>query len=50
MPDHAQETALLNASWAKVFQTTGVNLVWTPQLAKLVSAILAVLVLYFQFN
>ena len=50
MPDHAQETALLNTSWAKVFQTTGVNLVRTPQLAKLVSAILAVLVLYFQFN
>ena len=50
MPDHAQETALLNASWAKAFQTTSVNLVRTPQLAKLVSAMLAVLVLYFQFN
>ncbi|KIM58475.1 hypothetical protein SCLCIDRAFT_42837, partial [Scleroderma citrinum Foug A] len=37
MPDHAQEMALLNASWAKVVQTTGVNLVWTPQLTKLIT-------------
>ncbi|KIM66112.1 hypothetical protein SCLCIDRAFT_71152, partial [Scleroderma citrinum Foug A] len=37
MPDHAQEMALLNASWAKVFQTTGINLVQTPQLAKLIT-------------
>jgi len=47
MPDHTQETALLNASWAKVLQTTGVNLVRTPQLAKLVSAIPVVSVLYY---
>ena len=47
MPDHAQEMALLNASWAKVVQTTGVNLVRTPQLAKLVSAVPTVSVLYF---
>ena len=50
MPDHAQEMALLNASWAKAVQTTGVNLVWTPQLAKLVSAVPTVSVLYFRFN
>ena len=50
MPDHAQETALLNASWAKVVQTTGINLVWMPQRTKLVSAIPTVSVLYFQFN
>ncbi|KIM66673.1 hypothetical protein SCLCIDRAFT_109875, partial [Scleroderma citrinum Foug A] len=37
MPDHAQETALLNTSWAKAVQTTGVNLVRTPQLAKLIT-------------
>ncbi|KIM66098.1 hypothetical protein SCLCIDRAFT_111670, partial [Scleroderma citrinum Foug A] len=37
MPDHAQETALLNASWAKALQATGVNLVWTPQLSKLIT-------------
>ena len=42
MPDHTQETALLNVSWAKAFQTTGVNLVWMPQLTKLVSPVLAV--------
>ena len=41
MPDHAQETTFLNASWVKVSQITGVNLAWTPQLAKLVSLILA---------
>ena len=27
MPDHAQEMVLLNVSWAKAVQTTGVNLV-----------------------
>jgi len=47
MPDHTQETALLNASWAKALQTTGVNLVRTPQLAKLVSAVPVVSVLYY---
>ena len=47
MPDHAQEMVLLNASWAKAVQTTGVNLVRTPQLAKLVSAVPAVSILYF---
>ncbi|KIM68370.1 hypothetical protein SCLCIDRAFT_105913, partial [Scleroderma citrinum Foug A] len=40
MPDHAQETALLNSSWANVCQITGINLVWTPQLSKLISPIL----------
>ncbi|KIM57107.1 hypothetical protein SCLCIDRAFT_131091, partial [Scleroderma citrinum Foug A] len=33
MPNHAQETALLNASWAKACQITGINLVfphWLP--------------------
>ena len=43
MPDHAQETALLNASWAKAHQITGTNLVQTPQLTKLVSSTLAIL-------
>jgi len=47
MPDHAQETVLLHASWAKVFQATGINLVRTPQLAKLVSAVLTVSACYF---
>lgn len=42
MPDHAQETALLNASWAKAHQITGTNLARTPQLTKLVSSTLAV--------
>ena len=42
MPNHAQETTLLNMSWAKAFQTTGVNLVQTAQLTKLVSSISAV--------
>ena len=42
MPDHTQEAALLKASWAKALQTTGVNLVWTPQLTKLVSAVPAI--------
>jgi len=42
MPDHTQEAVLLKVSWAKVLQTTGVNLVWTPQLAKLISAVPAV--------
>jgi len=37
MPDHAQEMVLLNASWGKVVQTTGVNLVWRPQLTKLIT-------------
>ena len=41
MPDHAQETAFLNVSWVKASQITGVNLVQTPQLTKLVSLILA---------
>ena len=47
MPDHTQEAALLNASWVKALQTTGVNLVRTPQLAKLVSAVPVVSVLYY---
>ena len=47
MPDHAQETALLNVSWAKVLQATGVNLVRTPQLSKLVSVVLAVSLYYY---
>ncbi|KIM57679.1 hypothetical protein SCLCIDRAFT_129882, partial [Scleroderma citrinum Foug A] len=37
MPDHAQETAFLNASWAKASQITGINLAQTPQLAKLIT-------------
>lgn len=37
MPDHTQEATLLKASWAKALQTTGVNLVRTPQLAKLIT-------------
>ncbi|KAI5987797.1 hypothetical protein EDC04DRAFT_2588976 [Pisolithus marmoratus] len=37
MPDHTQETSLLNASWVRAFQVTGVNLAHTPQLAKLVT-------------
>ncbi|KAI6039364.1 hypothetical protein EDC04DRAFT_2603227 [Pisolithus marmoratus] len=36
MPDHAQETALLNASWARGCQVMGMNLVQSPQLVKLV--------------
>ena len=47
MPDHTQESALLSMSWAKVLETTGVNLVWMPQLGRLVSAVLADSVLYF---
>jgi len=47
MPDHVQETALVNMSWAKVFQITGVNLVQMPQLSKLVSSLLAVSLCYF---
>ena len=47
MPDHAQETAFLNESWAKASQITGVNLARTPQLAKLVSPILAMLLCSF---
>ena len=47
MPDHTQEFTLLNVSWAKVLQTTSVNLVWTPQLAKLVSTVPAMLGSYF---
>jgi len=31
MPDHAQEMVLLNVSWAKVVQTTGVNTGGIPQ-------------------
>jgi len=42
MPEPTQETTFLNASWAKASQITGVNLVRTPQLAKLISPILAV--------
>ncbi|KAI6013856.1 hypothetical protein EDC04DRAFT_2904439 [Pisolithus marmoratus] len=37
MPDHTQESALLNASWARAFQVTSMNLACTPQLAKLVT-------------
>ncbi|KIK15164.1 hypothetical protein PISMIDRAFT_40394, partial [Pisolithus microcarpus 441] len=37
MPDHAQETLLLNASWARGCQVTTVNLACTPQLVKLVT-------------
>ncbi|KIM61731.1 hypothetical protein SCLCIDRAFT_25682 [Scleroderma citrinum Foug A] len=37
MPDHTQETAFLNASWARASQITGVNLARTPQLAKLIT-------------
>ncbi|KAI6104320.1 hypothetical protein F5141DRAFT_1065119 [Pisolithus sp. B1] len=37
MPDHAQETALLNASWARGCQVIGMNLSQTPQLVKLMS-------------
>ena len=37
MPNHAEETLFLNASWAKASQTTGINLARTPQLSKLVS-------------
>jgi len=47
MPDHTQESTLLSVSWAKVLETTGVNLVRTPQLSRLVSAVLANLVSYF---
>ena len=47
MPDHVQETALVTTSWAKAFQITGVNLVRTPQLSKLVSSLLAVSLCYF---
>jgi len=47
MPDHAQETALLNASWDKATQTTGINLVRTLQLSKLVSVLLAVSIYYY---
>ena len=47
MPDHTQESTLLNASWAKALQTTSVNLVRMPQLAKLVSTVPAVLGSYF---
>ena len=47
MPDHAQETTLLNMSWAKALQATGVNLVQTPQLSKLVSVVLAILLYYY---
>ena len=50
MPNHAQETALLNASWAKACQITGINLVCTPQLSKLVSPPLAVLLCYFLYT
>ena len=50
MPNHAQETALLNASWAKVCQITGINLVRTPQLSKLVSPTFAVLLCYFLYT
>ena len=42
MPNHTQETALLNVSWAKAFQTTGVNLVQMAQLTKLASSISAI--------
>ncbi|KAI6026904.1 hypothetical protein BKA83DRAFT_109251 [Pisolithus microcarpus] len=37
MPDHAQETALLSASWARGCQVTSVNLARSPQLVKLVT-------------
>ncbi|KIM64945.1 hypothetical protein SCLCIDRAFT_114100, partial [Scleroderma citrinum Foug A] len=47
MPDHTQETAFLNKSWAKASQITGVNLARTPQLTKLVSPILATLLCSF---
>jgi len=44
MPDQTQESTLLNTSWAKALQTTGVNLVRMPQLSRLVSTVLAVTV------
>ena len=50
MPNHAQETALLNASWAKACQITGINLVRTPQLSKLISPTFAVLLCYFLYT
>ena len=50
MSNHAQETALLNASWAKACQITGINLVCTPQLSKLVSPTFAVLLCYFLYT
>ncbi|KAI6116501.1 hypothetical protein F5141DRAFT_987713, partial [Pisolithus sp. B1] len=37
MPDHTQETMLLNASWARASQVTGINLTRTPKLVKLIS-------------
>ncbi|KAI6011323.1 hypothetical protein BKA83DRAFT_95383, partial [Pisolithus microcarpus] len=37
MPDHAQETVLLSASWARGCQVTSMNLAQSPQLVKLVS-------------
>ncbi|KAI6021361.1 hypothetical protein PISMIDRAFT_92562 [Pisolithus microcarpus 441] len=37
MPNHAQETSLLSASWARACQVTTVNLTCTPQLVKLIS-------------
>ncbi|KAI6010450.1 hypothetical protein EDC04DRAFT_2905898 [Pisolithus marmoratus] len=39
MPDHAQETTLLNASWARGCQVTSMNLVQSPQLVKLMSVL-----------
>ena len=47
MPDHVQETALVNTPWAKVFQITGINLVRMPQLSKLISSLLAISLCYF---
>ena len=47
MPDHAQETALLNMSWDKATQTTGINLVWTLQLSELISVLLAISIYYY---
>jgi len=44
MPDQTQESTLLNTPWAKALQTTGVNLMWMPQLSRLVSIVLAVAV------
>ncbi|KAI5994418.1 hypothetical protein EDD15DRAFT_2112111, partial [Pisolithus albus] len=38
MPDHAMETSLLDASWARACKVTGVNLWRTLQLAKLVTS------------
>ncbi|KAI6035799.1 hypothetical protein EDC04DRAFT_2897569 [Pisolithus marmoratus] len=39
MPDHTQETALLNVSWARGCQVTSINLAQSPQLVKLMSVL-----------